>query len=212
MQFQNKICLLPVLIMLAVSQSYSQQDSSLFRIGAGYEAGKQPFFPFTSPDYTYSVKGYKVLFNYRIKETGSFSYELQIEPGIYSARHRLLNEYFIQPDRGSDYLEQREIFKREKIITEYVLNIGFQVRYALKGKLSLFASGSIGPMISGTETERLAKGFAFADVIALGIAYKVRKVMLEIRPGLRHVSNANLQHPNSGHNSSNLDFGISYSI
>jgi len=198
--------------MLAVSQLYSQQDSSLFRIGASYETGKQPFFPFTSPDYTYSVKGYKVLINYRIKESGSFSYELQIEPGIYSARHRLLNEYFIQPDRGSDYLEQREIYKKEKIISEYVLNIGFQVRYALKGKLSLFASGSIGPMISGTETERLAKGFAFADVIATGIAYKVRKVMFEIRPGLRHVSNANLQHPNSGHNSSNLDFGISYSI
>ncbi len=212
MQYQNKICLLPVLIMLAVSQLYSQQDSSLFRIGASYETGKQPFFPFTSPDYTYSVKGYKVLINYRIKESGSFSYELQIEPGIYSARHRLLNEYFIQPDRGSDYLEQREIYKKEKIISEYVLNIGFQVRYALKGKLSLFASGSIGPMISGTETERLAKGFAFADVIATGIAYKVRKVMFEIRPGLRHVSNANLQHPNSGHNSSNLDFGISYSI
>ena len=212
MQYQNKICLLPVLIVLAVSQLYSQQDSSLFRIGASYETGKQPFFPFTSPDYTYSVKGYKVLINYRIKESGSFSYELQIEPGIYSARHRLLNEYFIQPDRGSDYLEQREIYKKEKIISEYVLNIGFQVRYALKGKLSLFASGSIGPMISGTETERLAKGFAFADVIATGIAYKVRKVMFEIRPGLRHVSNANLQHPNSGHNSSNLDFGISYSI
>jgi hypothetical protein len=212
MQIQYKIYLLTVFIFLSVSQLYSQRDSSLIRLGVSFGAGKQPFFPFSSPDYTYEVAGYKILFNYRVKKSGRFSYELQIEPGIYSARHKLLNEYFIQPDRGSDYLEQRELFKMERKISEYVINIGFQVRYSLNDNLSCFALGSIGPMISDTETERLAKGFAFSDIFALGIAYRAGNLMFEIRPGLRHNSNANLQHPNSGHNSSNIDIGISFSL
>ncbi len=198
--------------MIAISQSYAQEESKILRLGVNYGIGKQQFFPFSSTDYTYKVKGYKVLFNYRIKKTAIFCYELQIEPGIYSASHQLLNEYFIQPNRGADYLEQRELFTKEKSITEYVLNVGFLVRYAPKDKLSFFVLGSIGPMISDTETERLAKGLAFSDIVAFGVAYKVRKIMVEIRPGLRHVSNANLQYPNSGHNSSNIDFGISFSL
>jgi hypothetical protein len=72
--------------------------------------------------------------------------------------------------------------------------------------------GSIGPMISDTETERLAKGFAFSDIVDLGVGYKVGKIMFEVRPGVRHVSNANLQSPNSGLNSSNINFSISVAL
>jgi hypothetical protein len=209
MKRRFKLYLLVFLNVVAISQLYSQQENRLLRLGIDYGTGKQPFFPFNSSDYLYKVSGYKILLNYQIKKKGVFCYELQIEPGIYSAKHQLLNEYFIQPDRGSDYLEQREFFAKEKTITEYVLNVGIVVRYNAKERLSFFVLGSLGPMISDTETERLAKGFAFSDIIAIGMGYKVGKVMFEISPGLRHVSNANLQKPNSGHNSSNIDFGIS---
>ena len=134
---------------------------------------------------------------------------MQLEPGIFSAKHQLLNEFFVQPKDGADYLEQREIFTKEKTITEYIINIGFLIRYDLFERFNLFLFGSIGPMFSDTETERLAKGFAFADVVALGLGYKVGKFVFEIRPGLRHVSNADLKYPNSGHNCSHINFGIS---
>jgi hypothetical protein len=128
---------------------------------------------------------------------------------MYSARHKLLNEYYVQPKDGTDYLEQREIFTKEKTITEYVLNVGFLIRYDPKESFSFFVLGSIGPTYSDTKTERLARGFAFSDVLAIGVAYKTGRIMFEISPGIRHVSNADLKYPNSGHNSSNIDFGIS---
>ena len=207
-----RVILLIVFCVLSFSSASSAEGKRPIRIGFGFGTGKQPFFPFSSPDYSYKVQGYKILLNYRIKESGTFCYELQAEPGIYFADHRLLNEFFIQPKAGTDYLELRKRFMAEKRITEYVLNIGFQVRMCLNQKWSLFVLGSIGPMISDTQTERLAKGFAFSDIIAAGVAFKTRRVLFELRPGLRHVSNANLQKPNGGHNSSNIDFGISISL
>jgi hypothetical protein len=147
--------------------------------------------------------------NYPVGKSRVIGYELQLEPGIYKARHQLLNEYYVQPKDGADYLEQREIFSREKIITEYVINIGFLLRYNPVERLSFFLFGSVGPTFSDTATERLARGFAFSDVVGIGVAYKAGKIMFEIRPGLRHVSNAELRYPNSGHNSSNIDFGFS---
>jgi hypothetical protein len=209
---KSVICLILFLNILLGSQLHAQEDRRPLRIGVNYGFGKQQFFPFNSHDYSYNVKGYKILINNLLKKTKVISYELQIEPGIYSAKHQLLNEYFIQPKDGADYLEQREIYKKELTITEYALNIGMLVRYNFKERLSFFVLGSIGPMISDTETERLAKGFAFSDIIALGIGYKVGNFMFEIRPGLRHVSNANLKLPNCGHNSSNIDFCISVSL
>lgn len=203
------ILLINILLSL---QLFAQEESKSLRIGLNYGIGKQPFFPFSSPDYKYNLNGYKFMINYPLKKSKKFSYELQVEPGIYSARHQLLNEYFIQPKAGTDYLELREIFTKRKTITEYVLNVGMVVRYNFKEKMSFFFLGSIGPMISDTETERLAKGFAFSDIVALGISYKVGKIEFEIRPGLRHNSNANLKQPNSGHNSSNIDFGISVAL
>jgi hypothetical protein len=195
--------------MLMISQLYAQEESGLVRLGINCGVGKQQLFPFNSPDYSYNVRGYKIVINSRFKTSGPFSYEWQLEPGIYSAKHQLLNEYFVQPKDGADYLEQREKFTKEKTITEYALNAGILVRYTPEHRISFFILGSIGPMISDTETEHLARGFAFSDIIALGVAYNCGKIMFEIRPGLRHVSNANLQLPNSGHNSSNIDFGIS---
>lgn len=204
--------LLLVISILLFSQLYAQEENRLLRLGVNYGIGKQQLFPFKSPDYSYNVSEYRLLINYPLKQSRVINFELQLEPGIYSARHQLLNEYYVQPDQGADYLQQRDIFTKEKTIKEYALNVGILVRYKLKRKISFFILGSVGPMISDTETERLAKGFAFSDIIAVGMAYKIGKVLFEIRPGLRHVSNANFQFPNSGHNSSNIDFGISVSL
>jgi hypothetical protein len=209
MKIQYIITILLFLSFGSLIHSYGQEDQRPVRLGICYGTGTQQIFPYNNKDYIYNVNGYKILINHPVGITGKLSYELQFEPGIYFAKHQLLNEYFVQPKDGTDYLEQRKIFTQEKTITEYVLNAGFQVRYCIKPGLSLSLIGGIGPIYSDTETERLARGFAFSDVVAIGMAYKTGKLMFEIRPGLRHVSNADLKYPNSGHNSSNIDFGIS---
>jgi hypothetical protein len=67
-------------------------------------------------------------------------------------------------------------------------------------------------MFIDTETERLSKGFAFSDVLALGVTFKIDKIVLDIRPSLRHISNAGLQGSNAGFNTSNVEFGVSFPL
>jgi hypothetical protein len=210
MKYKYKPVLPFIVCLLIVSQSYAQKETRPLRLGLEYSFGKQQIFPYNSPNYIYNVKGYKTLINWPVKKAKAFSFELQLEPGIYFAKHRLLEETFVTPDGWPDYLEKRIRFLKEKTITESALNIGFLVRYSLKKRMSFFILGSIGPMYSDTETERLARGFAFSDIGALGCGYKTGKLLFEIRAGVRHVSNADLQFPNSGHNSSNIDFVVSY--
>lgn len=212
MKHKYKPYLLFIIGLLMCLLSFAQEEGRSLRLGISYGVGKQQIFPYNNSDYSHNVHGYKALINYPLKQSGKFTYELQVEPGIYVVRHKLLNKFFIQPDKGANYLELRDLFSQERTITEYALNVGIQVRYSATKNFSVFVLGSIGPMISDTETERLAKGFAFSDIFAFGVAYKVGKIMFEIRPGLRHVSNLNLQYPNSGHNSSNIDFGVSVAL
>ena len=92
------------------------------------------------------------------------------------------------------------------------MGIGLCVRKPISKIASIYILASVGPMITDTETERLSKGFAFSDVLALGLSLKVDKVMFDIRPSLRHVSNAQLQSSNAGFNTKNIEFGMSLTL
>ena len=85
-------------------------------------------------------------------------------------------------------------------------------RVRLTRALSLFALVSVGPMWSEAATERLARGFAFSDILGVGVGYRMGRALLEVRPGLRHESNAHLQLPNSGHNTTTLDLAVSFEL
>ena len=178
--------------------------NNIFRRG-----NKEEMFPFNSRDYLYNTRGYKILINRQLS-VSKLSLEFQAEPSLYFADHRLLEELFIQPSDGPDYLSKRIIFTKMKTITELALNLGVIVRYSFNPVSSLYLIGSIGPMYSDTETERLAKGFAFSDIAALGTSVRINRFLFDIRTGIRHVSNADLRLPNSGHNTTTIDFGLSY--
>ena len=76
----------------------------------------------------------------------------------------------------------------------------------------LYALGSIGPMITDTETERMSDGFAFADVVAFGVTAKVNQFRFDIRSSVRHVSNSGLNSENAGYNTKNVEIGVSYCL
>ena len=180
------------------------------RIGFTYGVGSQDYFPIRSVDYKYDLKYYKLQLHSPWKIKNKWRFEFIFEPSIYIADHQLLNIYYIEPESGEDYLERRELFSQPRRINEYVLNVGLLFRFFPLDEISAYGMGSIGPMISDTETERLAKGFAFSDILAFGITGHFNRIALDLRYVFRHVSNANIQLPNQGHNSSNIEAGILY--
>ncbi len=193
-----------VLFLFAVFQLKAQEKSSNFRVGLSYGFGSE----FSNTDYTFENHFYKAQLYYKIKETTNFVYEVLIQPEINFGKHQLLNYYFVKPETPN--FEQKRIeYMRLKEVREYVLNVGFMVRKPIGKIFSVYALGSVGPLITDTETERMSKGFAFADVFALGFTVDYNKFRFDVRPSVRHVSNAGLGSSNAGYNTKNIEFGIS---
>lgn len=185
---------------IAISQESKHPISLGFNIGYGGE--------FKNKDYAYSNQFYKLQFYYTLNKTKNFEFQMVLQPEINFATHLLKNFYFVKPD-DPDYLTKRDEFTKSKDIHEYVLGVGFLVRKWVSKSCSIYVLGSVGPMITNTETERLSKGFAFSDVISIGISFKTQNIIFDIRPSLRHNSNAGLQSSNAGLNTKNIEFGIS---
>lgn len=199
--------LLLTLLLLYVVKMNAQQDNSRFAVGFNYGFGSE----FNNRNYTFTNQFYKVQLYYKLKETKHFQYQILLQPEINFAKHQLLNFYFVKPDTP-DYEQKRAEYTQLKSVREYVLNCGFLARKPIGKVCSVYALASIGPMITDTETERMSKGFAFADVFAIGFSVKLNKVQIDIRPDIRHVSNGGLSSTNSGYNTRNIEFGFSYSL
>jgi len=196
-----------VVLLFAVLNINAQQKSSDFRIGMSYGFGSE----FNNTDYTFTNHFYKAQLYYRLKKTRNFEYDILVQPEINFGKHQLLNLYFVKPETPN-FEEKRVEYMQLKNVHEYVLNLGFMVRKPIGKIFSCYVLGSIGPMITDTETERMSKGFAFADVLAVGFTAAYDQFQLDIRPSLRHVSNAGLGSSNAGYNTKNVEFGISYQL
>ena len=203
----NKIKCIVLIFIFSITTFYGQNTKGESSIGFHYGFGNE----IRNSNYTYTNHYYKVEVSYLIKETNHFKYELVLQPELNFATHQLLNLYFVTPEE-SNYIEKREKFTKLKDIKEYALGIGLCVRKPVSKIASIYILASLGPMITDAETERLSKGFAFSDVLALGFSLKVDKVIFDVRPSLRHVSNAQLQSSNAGFNTSNIEFGLSVSL
>ncbi|WP_343614355.1 acyloxyacyl hydrolase [Flavobacterium sp.] len=197
--------LLLVFLLLCCVKNIAQDRKPRFALGFNYGFGSE----FSNTDYTFTNHFYKVQLYYTIKETRNFKYEILVQPEINFAKHQLLNFYFVKPET-SNFEEKRAEYTKLKDVREYVLNLGFLIRKPISKTCSFYVLGSVGPMITDTETERMSEGFAFADVFAIGFSFKVNKIDFDIRPEVRHVSNAGLGSKNAGYNTKNIEFGVSY--
>lgn len=204
--------ILYLLILFISLNSFSQTFAKeRFQLGLNYGQAAQNVFIFNDPDYDYSNRFLKAQVNYTLFQKNKWKYELTIEPSIYFVKYQLLNEYFIRPET-ENYLELRALYTQKRSFNEYALNIGFVVRYSLLEKLSTYLQGSVGPMISGDNTERLKKGFAFSDILGLGFTWKQKRVSFDLRVTLRHNSNLDFAFPNSGHNSAGVESGVLFQL
>jgi hypothetical protein len=195
--------LLPLLIPLAMESQ--KIDSGKKAIGLNYGFGNE----FRNTDYSYTNRYLKGQFYYTLMARKHYKLEFLLQPEINFATHQLLNPYFVTPNEPN-YEEKRAEYTKLKDIHEYVLSLGLLYRRPVSEKFSVYVLISVGPMITDTETERLSKGFAFCDVLALGFSLKAGKVILDFRPNVRHISNAGLQHSNAGFNTYNFEFGVAF--
>ncbi|WP_223705170.1 acyloxyacyl hydrolase [Flavobacterium potami] len=185
-------------------QIKGQQKNEKFRVGIGYGFGSE----FNNRNYTFTNHFYKAQLYYQFKESQNFRYEILVQPEINFGKHQLLNLYFVKPETPN-FEQKRAEYLKLKDVHEYVLNIGFIIRKPISKYYSFYLLGSVGPLITDTETERMSKGFAFADVFAFGVTADCDPFRFDVRPSVRHVSNAGLGSSNAGYNTKNIEFGIS---
>lgn len=201
-----------IVFLFFFSESFSQSKEekyTLLRSGFIYAIGTQNTFLKMDSDYLYEYSAYKLPFHFLWSKKDRHSWEILIEPSYYQSKHQLYNYWFIS-HLVANGDELRRKFMPLKNINEYVCNLGLMYRYYFKDNLSIYYLLNVGPMYIDTETERLAKGFAFSDIFGLGLNYKYNSYSFDLKSNYRHVSNANLQKPNYGLNSFGVEVGVYY--
>lgn len=203
---QNVLTVFVFVVSFYVGNAQIRKEN--LKLGFSYGFGAQDKAPFNSKNYAHTVAFYKAEINYKLKQKKRWGYEINLEPAYYVANHELINPWFIKGRDYKNYLELRTLFSQKRRIREYALNCGFIVRYNIFKRISTYALGSVGPMTSNNATERLAKGFAFSDIFGLGLSYSVGKTLLNFVYSVRHTSNLGFKQPNSGHDTTNIEFSM----
>ena len=204
----NQSLLFVLTFFLVYNFSYSQKKKHETALGFSYGYGSE----FKNNNFTYTNNLYKLQYFHQFTTSDrKVKWGLLLQPEVNFATHQLINPYFIKPS-DPDYIQKTEEYTKLKHLREFAFNIGFTARTNLSKNLSTYLLISSGPLYNETETERLANGLAFSDVFGIGFSYKTPKVLFDIRPVLRHVSNAGTQHPNSGITTKNIEFAVSFPL
>ena len=201
--------LLLFLSFSVIGQVKKERQKSITKVGVLFSNAKQNNLFFFDKDYDYKTNVYKFQLFYPIKRGGNWDVNLILQPQFQKAQHQLLNEQFITPDEENfEFL--REKFTQKKDISLYAFEVGFQLRKTIIKNISFEATLGLGAGYISLESERLAKGFTFIENVSLGLAHKINKSEFFLATTVGHVSNFNIQKPNSGYNI--LGFELGYRI
>lgn len=215
-----KIAIFFIALGLLVFNTGSAQDSAFAKaekqpayLGINIGAAAETYFPLTKRDYIYETQYVKLQYQRLLWDKNKWHIQLLVEPSYYKARHRLTNIFYIKPSDTPDFEAQRERFSQSRDFYELALNIGLKFSLKTESNWKPYGLISSGPMIASTASERMAKGFAFSDVLAVGTQFKISQtVLLDLRYALRHNSSAGINRPNFGHNSGGIETGISFQL
>ena len=202
--------LLPIIFTFQIVVGQKESIPSNWGIHVGYAT--QQAFPFKNKDYTLTQNNILVCLRLQQFKLGNFKVDVLSELGYYFSKHQLRNKWFTTTSNFDDFPENfQEKMMVEKNIHQLATHLGITLNWFLSSKIAVFGYGSVGPMWTSQETERLAAGFAFSDNIGLGMKLKYKKnFWISSVLILRHESNANLKFPNSGHNSVGLRLGVMF--
>ena len=184
-------------IVLASSLTFSSaqtRPSNRYNIGLSLGSGNIKTGPILlNVDYTYKVKLIQGQLYFDLKSKNKFQIELLFQPQFNFTKFKPIdNKPFIE--KGF----------------EFGLNGGFLWRrWCLDKKLSYYAIISAGPHYISGSPSRQSSGFIFSDNFNIGLTYSILdKIILDLRPGFRHISNANLKPKNGGINSITFNIGF----
>ena len=206
----NKLTLIFMLFFYSLVNSQEKKiNSSLNKVGFLFSSAKQNNILFFDKDYDYKTNVYKFQLFYPIKKGESWDINIILQPQFQKAQHQLLNEQFITPDEENfEFL--REKFIQKKDISLYAFEVALQLRKSIIKNISFEATLGLGAGYISLESERLAKGFTFIENVSLGFAHMINKSEFFLATTVGHVSNFNIQKPNSGYNI--LGFELGYRI
>ncbi len=198
------------LFFLSAKAQLSWIQKNTTQIGLKYGTGKQGNFLFEDTDYVYEFRSFKLASHFLLKHKNNHQWELLVEPTYYQSSHELYNYWYIGFKYFPTTEEQKTMYMTPKNFKEYALNLGLLYRYLIDKNLSVYGYGNIGPAYIDTTTERQSKGYAFSDIIALGIQYQLGQFSIDSRTFFRHSSSANILKPNNGLNALGFEMGINY--
>ena len=115
-------------------------------------------------------------------------------------------DYLIQPQFNTVSFSETGMGMRRGVIKtfEVGVNAGLIVLKSVINideyrNIKMYALGSLGPHYIGASPSRQAKGFLFSDNLRVGLRIPVSSfIILDLRTGIRHLSNASLKAPNGG--------------
>lgn len=134
-------------------------------------------------------------YQYNLLKRGPWGVHGMVQPHIVFTRFNI---------NDNDPVDQRGL--------EFGVNMGLILERHLKtGRGALYAGVSSGPHFLLKDTHRQSSGPIFSSALFIGYAHQVsRHMVVDIRPGYRHISNAGIYLPNGGINNSTMSAGLSY--
>ena len=119
-------------------------------------------------------------------------------------------EILAQPQYNITKYKYKDYFTDDLDGYEVGLNIGILIRGNLVKKyLSFYGLLSSGPHYVSGVPRRQANGFIFSDNISIGMNVRlIKSLYLDVRSGIRHISNAKLKSPNGGVNNFIINIGV----
>lgn len=193
------------------AQNEDGHERKLKKVGFLFNSAKQNNILFSDKDYDYKTRVVKAQLFYHLDTLKNWEFNLLVQPQFQIAEHQLLNPFFVTPDEPN-YLELRERFTQQKAISLYALELGFQLRRKLFYQVYFEVTLGLGAGYIDVETERLAQGFTFIENLSLGLTHDWHSNELYIGTNVGHVSNFNIQMPNSGYNIFGLEIGYRISL
>lgn len=152
------------------------------------------------PDYKLSGFTLKPQWFYHLRDFGNWDFNLVIQPQFQTLKHQLINLYFVQPDDfPNDLTGFRERFIQERTMSFFAFELGFQLKRSLSKNLHFEFTAGLGAGYIDSDTERLALGFTFVENLSFGLAKTFKKSEIYLGFNLNHISNLDIQLPNSGY-------------
>jgi hypothetical protein len=188
-----------ILLILLASQSGAllAQDDQLFlenRHKAGFVAGYGNQAGW-NVNYVYNVIFFEAQYHYSLLSRETWGLEILVQPQFNFARMR-----------------EGENESTAELVKGYEcgLNIALLIRRNFfSDRLSIYTSIGTGPHFVSVVPERQSEGYLFSDNLNFGIDIRIyHNFYLDVRSGIRHISNLGFKQPNYGVNSTIVTGGF----